>query len=79
MEEEVASLLEKLAFISVKDGEVVPLNHQIFSAHVESLSCQVLIRFKSSFNATEEITGSLEWYVRSMMTLKDHLKFEEVT
>jgi len=51
-------MLEKLAFISVKDGEVVPLTHQIFSADVESLSCQVLIKFKSAYTDTADIFGS---------------------
>ena len=72
-------MLEKLAFISVKDGEVAPLTHQIFSADVESLSCQVLIKFKSTYTDTADIVGSFQWYVRTMMTLRDHLKFEEVT
>ena len=37
-----------------------------------------MIQFKSTAKAssTEDTVGSFKWFVSSMMTLKDHLKFE---
>ena len=79
IEGDIEPLLAKLAFISVQDGCVVPLTHQIFTEEVQSLSCQVLIKFKSvsETKSVEDIVGAFKWYVSSMMTLKDHLKFED--
>jgi hypothetical protein len=79
IEEDITSLLARLGFLGVNDGNVVPLTHQIFSEGVESLSCQVLIKFKPSDVATDDMVGSFKWYVSSMMTLKGHLKFETYT
>ena len=76
IEGDVDSLLARLGFISINDGDLVPLTHQIFSSEVESHSCQILVKFDSSDIPSDEIVGSFKWYFSSMMTLKEHLKFE---
>ena len=76
IEGDVDSLIARLGFISMNEGDLVPLTHQIFSSEVESHSCQILVKFDSSDIPSDEIVGSFKWYFSSMMTLKEHLKFE---
>lgn len=78
IEEDMDALISQLSFLSINEGHVVPLTHQIFSGDVmENLSCQVLIKFlQTSSVSTEDTVGSLKWYVSSMIALKSHLKYE---
>lgn len=74
---EVNTLVARLGFLSMKDGgALVPLTHQIFSSEVETLSCQIIVRFEVSDIPAEELIGSFKWYQSSMLALKEHLKFE---
>jgi hypothetical protein len=41
---DVDSLIAMLGFISVNDGNLRPLTHQILSSDLESLSCQVIVK-----------------------------------
>lgn len=40
---DVNNLVARLGFLSMKDGALVPLTHQIFSSDVETLSCKVIV------------------------------------